>query len=61
MSLYSLLKQNIKSCIAKRRGNENSQKNQLVSNKEKNNFTSAAHFVVHNSLPLFCTTTSRNF
>ena len=42
-------------------GKENSLKISLSVIRRKNNFARGAHFVVHNSLPLFCTTTSRNF
>ena len=42
-------------------GKENTLKISWSVSRRKNNFALGAHFVVHNSLPLFCTTTSRNF
>ena len=42
-------------------GKENSLKISLSVIRRKKNFARGAHFVVHNSLLLFCTTTSRNF
>ena len=42
-------------------GKENRPKISLSVNRRKNNFACGAHFVEHNSLPLSCTTTSRNF
>ena len=56
-NIYSLLKQNIKSCYAKREGNENGEKTTigLISNKTT---LHVQHTSLHISLPLFCTTTT---
>ena len=46
-NIYSLLKQNVKSCNANGEGNENGQKPKIGLISKKNNFAHAAHFVVH--------------
>ena len=46
-NIYSLLKQNVKSCNANGEGNEKGQKPKIGLISKKNNFAHAAHFVVH--------------
>ena len=56
-NIYSLLKQNIKSCNASGEGNENGEKTTigLISKKAT---LHVQHTFLYISLPLFCTTTS---
>ena len=43
-NIYSLLKQNVKSCNANGEGNENGEKTKIGLISKKNNFAHAAHF-----------------
>ena len=60
-NFYSLLKQNIKSCNAKRRRQRERWKNNSRYNKQKINFARAAPFFLYISSPLFWMTATWNF
>ena len=61
-NIYSLLKQNIKSCNAKRRRQRRrSVKNKNRSNQQKKQLCTCSTLFLYISLPLFCKTTTWNF